>query len=337
MPELVVILCDFPGLPPEAPRAEWSRLPLLERVLARAQVSVLPGDWRGWLAATAAPAELSQFSPAAIAHAAFRQSALRAQRSGYWLATPVYFFAGLDTLRIHPLGLLRLSEQEQLALVADFARLYSDSPWRLEPLGQRELLLSGLQADADGADPALFAGVDPSDGLPRGASAGTLRRLGSEVEMWLHEHPLNAARLARGEAPVSALWFWGARPPAVPAACRKLDHARLYGSDTYAEALWRLQQRGGSESLSAALTAISTVPIQLDSDSVVLYSTASETGLMDSLITLEQCWFGSALRALRQRRLATLRLIAGSRLYSVTALSLARIWCSRRPWWETLA
>jgi hypothetical protein len=333
--ELVVILCDFPGLPPEAPRPEWSRLPLLERLLARAQVSVLPGDWRGWLAATAAPFELSRFSPAAIAHAAFRQTATRAQGTGHWLATPVNFFAGLDTLRIHPLGLLRLSEQEQLALVADFARLYSDSPWRLEPLGQRELLLSGPQADADGADPALFVGVDPSAGLPRGANAGPLRRLGSEVEMWLHEHPLNAARLGRGEAPVTALWFWGARPPVVPAAPKRLDHARLYGSDTYAEALWRLQ-RGGSESLSAALTAISTVPIQLDSDSVVLYSTTSETGLMHSLITLEQCWFASALRALRQRRLATLRLIAGSRLYSVTALSLARVWRSRRPWWETL-
>ena len=45
--------------------------------------------------------------------------------------------------------------------------------------------------------------------LPRGVEAGTWKRWQNEIEMLLHEHPINAAREARGEAPVSAIWFWG--------------------------------------------------------------------------------------------------------------------------------
>ncbi len=58
---------------------------------------------------------------------------------------------------------------------------------------------------------ALSAG-DPTPGLARGAAGGTLRRLGAEIEMWLHEHPLNQQRrTGRGQLPVTTLWFWGAQ------------------------------------------------------------------------------------------------------------------------------
>jgi hypothetical protein len=333
--QLAVILCDFPGLESAALHVEWPRLPLLETLLARAQVSDLPGDWRGWLLASAAPAELREFSLAAIAGAGFRnQQPTRPESTGYWLATPVHFFAGLDSLQIHPSGLLTLSEQEQRTLVADFARVFSDSPWRLESFGQRELLLSGLQAEADGADPMLFVGIDPRPGLPRGDSAGSLRRLGSEIEMWLHEHPVNAARQARGELAATALWFWGARAPVLPASASGLHNPRLFGSDIYAEALWRLQHRR-AESLSMALQTISPQPSRARSDSVVLYRGESELGLLGSLSTLEQQWLPRALRVLRQRRFC-LRLIAGRRLYSVSMMGMGRIWRTRRPWWELL-
>ena len=45
--------------------------------------------------------------------------------------------------------------------------------------------------------------------LPRGAEGGTWQRWQNEIEMLLHEHPVNSAREARGEATVSGVWFWG--------------------------------------------------------------------------------------------------------------------------------
>jgi hypothetical protein len=47
-------------------------------------------------------------------------------------------------------------------------------------------------------------------------SSTALRRLGAEIEMWLHDHPINDARRRRGELPVTSLWLWGAG--AVPAS-----------------------------------------------------------------------------------------------------------------------
>jgi hypothetical protein len=197
-------------------------------------------------------------------------------------------------------------------------------------------LLSGPAIEASGADPAYFAGSDPTAGLPRGEGAGTLRRLGAEMEMWLYEHPLNLERARRGELPVTTLWLWGAAAsstaPAGPVAAAAAA-AQLYGSDTYAEALWRLQG-GATQALPAAFDA---AVLAAHVDSVFLYPLLQPQGLTAALLQLEQRWLPGALRALRQRRASVLRLLIGPRAYSVRWLDLLRFWRACRPWWETLA
>lgn len=337
MTQLVFILTDFCVPDTDGTRSPRPRLPLLEKWLSRSERIVLDADWRGWLAAHAAPGPLAQFSLAAIVGAAFRDaSSPKPETTGYWLATPVHFFAGLDTVQLHPSGLLRLSDGEQRALVKDFARVFSDSPWRLESLGQRELLLSGPPLDADGADPGSFLGADPSAGFPRGERAGIVRRLGSEMEMWLHEHPINQARVQDGLLPVTTFWLWGAQAPDLPRGDVPLIEPQLFGADVYAQALWRLQRRSVGE-LSAASQLINAVPIGFASDSVLLYPSLGETGMIDRLTQLEQDWLPGAWRALRHGQVSVLRLIAGARLYSLSRLSLMRVWRAGGPWWEQLA
>jgi hypothetical protein len=325
--ELVFVLTDFSA--PEDDAGGRSRMPLLEMLLSRANPAAIDCDWRAWLAARAAPAPLWEFSLAAIVRAAFRGVNTKPESTGYWLATPAHFFAGLDSVHVHPAGLLDLAPSEQEALIVDFARVFFDSPWRLEVLGRRELLLAGPHIEADCADPSLYKGADPRLGLPRGPAAGTLQRLGSEIEMWLYEHPINRARIVRGELPVTALWLWGARAPQIPKSPvgALLTNAALYGRDAYAEALWRLQGREAS-GLSAALELINAVPMQLPSDTVVLIEGLSE---------LEQHWLPGALQGVRKRRLSVLRLVAGARVFSMSTLNLSRFWRQPAPWWEALA
>jgi hypothetical protein len=50
---------------------------------------------------------------------------------------------------------------------------------------------------------SLLARSDPS------GSVGVRDRRHGEIEMLLHDHPVNAARAERGEPTVDALWFWG--------------------------------------------------------------------------------------------------------------------------------
>jgi hypothetical protein len=327
--ELILILTDFVPPAEHSPGAQRARLPLLETLLSRSDPTVLEEGWRGWLAASAAPPALAAFSLAAIAGAQFRGSGVpQPQSTGYWLATPVHFFAGLDSVHLHPAGLLSLTDEEQRRLVSDFGRVFADSPWRLEVIGHRELLLSGPPLEADGADPVRSLGDDPSAGLPRGEGAGTLRRLGSEIEMWLHEHPVNVARGSRHELPVTALWLWGGRPPQLPPIARSLANPQLFGADIYAQSLWQLQARKAL-ALSEGMQAIQTEPMSLSCDTVVL--------LTNGLQELEQHWLPYALQALRRRRLSGLQLILGQRGYRLSPARQLRFWRARASWWEVLA
>ena len=336
MRELVLILTDFFPPEPDGAGAGAPRLPALETILARSRSADLAPDWRRWLASRAA-APWRALTPAAAVAAAWELSPRCAQPGAQvWLATPVHYFAGLDSVHLHPEGVLRLDAAQQQTLVADFERVFAGSPWQLHTRASRELLLSGPAIEASGADPALFAGIDPSAGLPRGEGAATLRRLGSEIEMWLYEHPLNSERRARGELPVTTLWFWGSGPiPALSAAAAEASAAqpRLYGSDTYAEALWRVQG-SGAEPLPAALEA--ALPTSR-SGSVILYPMSQPDGLTAALLQLELRWLPAALRALRTRRVSVLRLLIGTRAYTLRRLNLARFWRRRPPWWESLA
>ena len=346
MAELVFVLADFPSAPGaagdggDAP-AGTPRLPLLETLLARARVAPLHTDWRGWLAARASSGLLAPSTPAATVAAAWElRGAAGREGEQVWLASPVHYFAGLDSVHLHPAGLLRLERAEQHALAADFARVFADSPWTLRALDRRELLLWGPAIAASGADPALYAGSDPSPGLPRGAGAGALRGLGAEIEMWLYEHPLNLERRGRGELPVTTLWLWGANahsgatspvraaPPARPARA-----AQLYGRDTFAEALWRLQ----GATIQPLPESLDGVPIDTDADHIALLPLARPEGLISALQQLEQHWLPGAWRALRRRRVARLTLLVGARSYQLRWPQLARLWRARRPWWETLA
>jgi hypothetical protein len=343
--ELVFVLSDFfsaagDGGRGDAAAAGLTRLPLLEGLLARSRAAALPGDWRGWLAERYAGESLRAATPAAIVAAAWCGRALAGQASGQvWLATPVHYFAGLDSVHLHPAGLLRLDQRQQQQLVTDFARVFADSPWTLRAIGQRELLLSGPAVAASGADPARFAGSDPSAGLPRGEGAGTLRGLGAEMEMWLYEHALNVERLGHGELPVTTLWLWGAttdRGTASPTREQepvRARPARLYGVDSYAAALWQLQG-GEVHALPASFDGAS---ISGDADDIFLYPLLQPHGLGAGLLQLEQHWLPGALRALRRRRVAVLWLLAGGRAYGLRWLDLGRFWRAPVPWWETLA
>jgi len=338
--ELVFVLADFPWVRDSAQDSgdttlDRPRLPLLETLLARASARSLQPDWRGWLALRAGGGAWAAAAPAATVAAAWELRPVAGrERDQAWLVSPVHYFAGLDSVHLHPAGLLRLDRAEQQALVADFARVFADSPWTLQALDRRELLLWGPAIAASAADPALFAGSDPSPGLPRGEGAAQLRGLGAEIEMWLYEHPLNLERQQRGELPVTTLWPWGGNAQvAATRAPRATRPAQLYGRDTYAEALWRLS--GGS--VQALPQSIDEVPIGAGGDHIVVFPLLQPEGVTLALQAFEQHWLAGAWRALRRRQLSRLTLLIGPHIYRLGWLQLARVWRARRPWWQRLA
>lgn len=53
------------------------------------------------------------------------------------------------------------------------------------------------------------AGKDINHHLPTGKDAKPWHAALNEIQMLLHEHPVNEAREARGEPPVNSVWLWG--------------------------------------------------------------------------------------------------------------------------------
>jgi hypothetical protein len=103
-----------------------------------------------------------------------------------------------------------LNAEDLSALAKEFRRVFHDSGFVLEPLETGDFLLFGPQlSSAHQIEPARFLGENVAQMQSSGARDPQLRRLSAEIEMWLHEHPVNDARRQRGEPPVTGLWLWG--------------------------------------------------------------------------------------------------------------------------------
>jgi hypothetical protein len=192
------------------------------------------GGWRPWLARWLGRADLASVAPAVIAAAAApsgksavtpaaatpnRNStvtppAAAPTRDGTaWIATPVHLIAGLTSLHLDRRSILRLPTADLESFANDFNRTFAGSDLFLRPLPSGDFLLHGpATLTGSTTDPARALAADLEASLPKGTDAKPLKRLGSELEMWLHATPLNEVRQRRGEVPVSALWLWGGGP-----------------------------------------------------------------------------------------------------------------------------
>ncbi len=195
-----------------APRA--LRAPVLERLLARADSRSSVASWRGAAFRAISPEDAD---PPPIAVAQWRAAGGAAREGWVALATPVHLVAGMSSVQLPADGLLEIDSSEADTLAADFNRRFAGGGSRLVrgPGSRLFCVFDGpVAADTTPPDEALGADVWPHQ--PRGAGSAELRRLSSEIEMWLFDHALNEARRARGLPVISALWFWGAGPVDAP-------------------------------------------------------------------------------------------------------------------------
>jgi len=257
-----------------------------------------------------------------------------------WLATPLYLAAGLTTLHLDRRSILRLASAELASLTADFNRTFEGSGFTLVPLESGEaLLFSAEEQIAKTVEPARIVGEDVAQALPDGAGATALRRLGAEMELWLHEHPLNRARASRGEQPVSTLWIWGGGTveQIVPQAASAATVA--FGSDSTLRGL-------------AKLAGLQTCPLPDTLDEALSYSAAAnpllimEVGpvlransrwtLADAMAEVDRRFIEPAIRAVRRGQLGQATLIANDRQLVYGSRDHLRLWRRPRVGLETL-
>ncbi len=316
MLELVIVISDLylPGAH-EAPEA----LPGLDQIARFGAAVPLEHGWRAWLASWVGRDDLALLPASAVA-AATRPSEIAGQATT-WMATPLHLAPGLTTLHFDARGILRLRPEEQNELTLDFERCFPNM--RLVPLDSGEFLL--LQPTAPPAvttEPARIAGAHVADALPRGEGASHLRRLGAEIEMWLHEHPTNLARARRNELTISTLWVWGGGTGVPVARTIAPSLPRAFGADSYVQGLWRLC--GGE---------IQSLPAQLEDT----YAASTALVLRGSeLVELDRRFVSPAVEALRRRSVQRVSILANDRRLVLTPSGLRKFWRRPRPALESL-
>ncbi|MEK6707511.1 MAG: phosphoglycerate mutase [Pseudomonadota bacterium] len=172
--------------------------------------------------------------------------------------------------------------------------------------------------------------------LPSGADSMRWQGLFNEVQMLLHEHPLNQAREARGELAINGIWLWGGGimpqslncpytqvwsnatlPRSLALACAT-DHAALPSTAT----AWRQSAVAGNH-----LVVLDVLQEKTQYDDAY--------GWRESLKKLEQDWFAPLLIALKQGRLDQLTLTAiderGSKNFTITRDDLWKFWRAAKP------
>ncbi len=288
-----------------------TRAPLFERWLARADAPAPSADWRAHAFRLIAPD--SREVPA-VATAALQACTMRSRGSWVAIATPVHLVADMRGVRLPSDGILDIATEESDTLAADFNREFSHVGVRLLR-GRGSLLLCLLDWTPQVATtpPEEVAGREIWTHMPRGADAARLRRLASEIEMWLFDQPINARRRARGVPVIGGLWLWGAgTADAAP--------GRVRG--------WT----GGDDPMFSALAPQSRYPGAQEPGVVTL----SDWPGSPAWPSAEDHWLIPAFDDLKAGRLSTIVLSAGDRCVSVSARGLRRFWRKARPWWETL-
>ena len=129
-----------------------------------------------------------------------------------WLsADPAWVQPDMNGVRLLACGQLQLSMDEALALAEPLKPVFDEAGLQLEisTPDRWHLKLPADTALPSFAAPEQALGEDLSQHLPAGAEGRRWRVLFNEIQVLLHQHPLNAQRRARGLAPVNSLWLWG--------------------------------------------------------------------------------------------------------------------------------
>ena len=312
--------------------SEIPRLPSLELLLARGrETHADPLSLEPWLA--------EQFGieeGPLPAGAITIQASDHPDRGGRWLrADPVHLRLEQAGLSLIPGSWCGISRDEADACVATLNRHFDGRHSFVAIRPDQWCLRSDIDAPLGSASPLELAGRDVDESLPKDAYSAQWHALLNEIQMALHDHPVNAEREQRGAAPINSVWLWGAgrRPKSVQGPWHSLT-----ADDALAAGLGQLAGMRRRGVPGSAAEWFDRAPeegrhlIVLDALRAVLaLSGAGEHA--DRLAALEARWFAPLLEALRTHRIGMVTVHApdSGRRYETIRGDLRRFWRRARP------
>jgi hypothetical protein len=281
--------------------------------------------WRDWLLAEPGAPDTRPLQrwPAGPALAALAGFTAEAGHGSWCVAQPVHLAVGLDHLRLAPLAQAALDEQAAGELSATVQAHFGTDAFSLVGLVAGAWLLRfNAPLACTTWPPDAVVGHNVHDFLPSGPAGAYVRSLMNEIQMLLHEHPLNQHRERTRLLPVNAWWLWGFGKTPQDASVVQCAHWDLHSDDPWLRGLWHTQgiaARDVAQVLTTAprrdsLIALSQPPASPDGESLV----AVDAGLLS--------WACTQLRAGAVERL---ELLLGEAVVRVEGAARFQFW--RRP------
>ena len=215
------------------------------------------------------------------------------QKAGYWfLAHPVHFVLQRDFFTLGDAVSLTVDETE--LLVGDFNQHFFQDGLRFVPSKSGEFLYLHVNDDVDVATYLLSEamGRDVGKHMPQGKDGMKFQALLNEVQMLLHDHPINQAREHQGLMAVNSLW--------------------LSGGGGFKEINQQAQEPAfqlfANDALSEGLAKWTGVPCQkLATDYASFICEGDAVLVVAGNRDLERDWFAPLLQSLKKKQLNAVR------------------------------
>jgi hypothetical protein len=211
-----------------------------------------------------------------------------------------------------------MTAAERSSLDPVFAEHLQSTGLELHAADDEWLLRSAAPLKLQTVTPEFAAANPHSDILPRGADAGPIRRLMTEMQMLLHEHPVNARRQERGAPAVNAVWVHG---EGILSDVSSVSLPAGYGEDSFLRGIYRLHD----QSVGAKPADAQSLLAQLRGPTVALIDAPD-------LNALETQWLAPLARALLSGAMSKLTLMFAEWQVSVERTDMFKLWRrERRP------
>lgn len=259
----------------------------------------------------------------------------------YWMrADPVHLRLEHDRVVLADSQVFRISREEAHELSGFLNRHFSAH-------GQEEIAFLPLQPNrwyfrVTRHSPASTHPVsqainrDVTELLPFGTNSAFWRGLFNEIQMLLHEHPVNQSREARGEFTINSIWFWGGGVLPRTPAC---SYTHLWNNDIFAASLASIcgishadlpaGMDGWQHSVAAGRHLVLLDVLQGKAQYEDAY------GWREGLKRLERDWFTPLEESLRQKRFDHITLTAlgecTTKNFAASRGDLRKFWRRSKP------
>lgn len=239
-----------------------------------------------------------------------------------WLhAEPVHFAAGLDRLSFLGLhGEARVTAEERAALFDTLHREFSSGDLTVHALGNDWFVRSGVPLQIATSPPDAAAANELRSVMPRGKGAAVLHRTMTELQMVLHDHPVNERRSRTGAPAINSIWLWGAGSQTEMPSPASLPLA--FGGDAFLWGLYRLIDRKPNPLPANATDLLPQIEKQ---DRALIVATGREFSALEAL------WIEPLVASLRSGAIERLDLILGEWHVEATRGAMRRFWRKASP------